>query len=210
MSVFCPGRTRDASSFWSSVSYSAWRHVPEPGKQCLKRAGMRGRAGLSPTDAATAGDGAGGPARALGEVGGLSRCSHRRSPRSPPQHFGKPAGSLRRPQNCWMKKKPTHQLQPPPLAPGNVRARAQPAAPNPPGSSRGSLASDVVAGGGRFICLKQSPSPSCRFCWVCWGSAAPSGAVSAMPRRSALAAACACRSAAPHAFFFVFCSSFFF
>lgn len=122
----------------------------------------------------------------------------------PPQHFGKPAGSLRRPQNCWMKKKKTtHQLQPPPLAPGNVRARAQPAAPNPPGSSRGSLASDGVAGGGRFICLKQSPSPSCRFCWVCWGSAAPSGAVSAMPRRSVSAAACACRSAAPHAFFLV-------
>lgn len=114
MSVFCLGRTRDASSCWSSVSNSAWRHVPELGKQCLKHVGMRGWAGLPPADVVMANDRAGWPARTLG---GVSRCSHHHPPRTPPpQHFGKSAGSLQWPQNCWMKK--PHQLQPPLLAPG--------------------------------------------------------------------------------------------
>lgn len=38
------------------------------------------------------------------------------------------------------------------------------------------LAGKCCSSGGRcFICLKPGPSPSCRFCWLWWGSAAPSG-----------------------------------
>lgn len=105
-------------------------------------------------------------------------------------------------QNCRMKNPSSYDHA------GNVHARAQPAAPNPPGSSRATPASAVVAGAGggegggrRFICLKANPSLSRRFCRVWWG---PSGADWATARRSALAATRAGRCAAPSGFSFIF------
>lgn len=114
--------------------------------------------------------------RASPGVQGVSRCSHRCRPEILPCVLGS--------QRALCSGLRTAGCKAPSAAAASTRTRSIRAEPSRQRracrGAAGLAGRSCASRGRRFICLKQSPSPSCHFCWVWRGPAVPHGAVPAL------------------------------